>query len=184
MHAWDKRVGEIVACLPNCGIRSVQSALRADGIVLQRERVRQSLCHVDPLGVQMRLWMALQCRKYNVPSPNALWHIDGCHMLIRWRFVVHGGIDGYRRVTVYLKVTSNNRADTVFTAFLETVLYNGLPSRVHADCGGENVEVERFVLAHPERGPQRGSFISGRSIHNQTIECLWRDTFEGCLSFS
>ena len=173
-----------MACLPNRGIRSVQSTLRADGIVLQRERVRQSLCHVDPLGVQMRLWMALQCRKYNVPSPNALWHIDGCHMLIRWRFVVHGGIDGYRRVAVYLKVASNNRADTVFTGFLETVSYYGLPSHVRADCGGGNVEVDCFMLARPEQGPQRGTFISGRSVHYQKIERLWRDTFEGCLSFS
>ena len=38
----------------------------------KRERVRQSLRRVDLLGVQMRLLMALQSRKYNVPSPNAL----------------------------------------------------------------------------------------------------------------
>ena len=45
----DERMGEIVARLPNCGIRSIQSNLRADGVVLQRERVRQSLHRVDPL---------------------------------------------------------------------------------------------------------------------------------------
>ena len=88
---------------------------------------------------------------------------------------------GYQ--SIYLKVASNNRADTVFTAFLEAVSHYGLPSHVHADCGGENVEVERFMLAHPERGPQKGSFISGTSVYNQRIECLWRDTFVGCLSF-
>ena len=98
----------------------------------------------------MRLCMALHRRQYNVPSPNALWYIDGCHKLIRWWFVVHGGIDRYSRVPVYLKVASNNRADTVFTAFFEAVLHYGLPSRVRADCRGENVEVERFMLAHPE----------------------------------
>ena len=38
----------------------------------KRERVRQSLRRVDLLGVQMRLLMTLQSRKYNVPSPDAL----------------------------------------------------------------------------------------------------------------
>ena len=27
-----------------------------------------------------------------------IWHIDGNHKLIRWRFVVHRGIDGYSRM--------------------------------------------------------------------------------------
>ena len=113
----DELVSEIVARLPNCGIRSVQSTLRVDGIILQRERVRESLRRVDPLGVETRLRTALCRSQYSVPSHNALWHIDGCHKLIRWWFVVHGGVDGYSRLPVYLKVSPINRADTVLTAF-------------------------------------------------------------------
>ncbi|KAK3702165.1 hypothetical protein QZH41_015071, partial [Actinostola sp. cb2023] len=40
-------------------------------------------------------------------------HIDGHHKLILWRIVVHGGIDGYSRVIVFLKTSTNNMASTV-----------------------------------------------------------------------
>ena len=127
---------------------------------------------VDPLGIEYRLRRSLHRREYRVPHPNALWHIDGYHKLIRWRMVVHGGVDGYSRVPVFLKVSSNNRSETVLKAFLEAWNH-----------GGENVQVVQFMLEHPERGPGRGSIICGRSVHNQRIERLWRDLFDGCISY-
>ena len=42
-------------------------------------------------------------RVYSVEGPNSLWHIDGNHKLIRWKVVIHGGIDGHSRTIVFLK---------------------------------------------------------------------------------
>ena len=62
----------------------------------------------------------------------------------------------------------------LFTEAIETF---GLPSRVRADMDVENVDVAWWMLPHPRRGPDRGSFIAGRSCHNQIIERLWRDVY-------
>ena len=89
----------------------------------------------------------------------------------RWRIVVHGGIDGYSRLPVFLKASDNNRASTVLACFCEAVAEYGLPSRVRSDKGGENVDVSAYMLNHPERGPGRGSMITGMVYEIQTTKC-------------
>ena len=103
-----------------------------------------------------------------------LFHItDGHHKLVRWRFVSHGCIDGYSRVITFLHCSTNNRASTVYKLFIKSIQKYGLPSRMRSDQGRENVMIAQYMLEH--RGLGRGSFITGRSTHNQRIERLWRD---------
>ena len=35
--------------------------------------------------------------------------------------MIHGGLDGYSRLPIYLKASDNNRAETVLADFLEAV---------------------------------------------------------------
>lgn len=177
----DRLVMEIQREHPQCGYRMMRAFLQASGHLIQFFRVRESLHRVDPEGTQLRALAnrTLHRRQYSVPGPNCMWHIDGNHKLIRWRFVIHGGIDGFSRLVVYLNAATNNNATTVLDAFLGAVSQYGLPSRVRSDKGGENIEVAQFMVQN--RGENRNSHITGRSVHNQRIERLWRDVYTQVL---
>ena len=100
--------------------------------------------------------------------------IGSNHKLIAWRFVIHGCIDGASRMVIYVNVANNNRADTVLEYFKLGVESFNLPSRVRGERGMENIDVANHMIA--SRGTDRGSFIVGRSVHNQRIERLWGET--------
>ena len=92
--------------------------------------------------------------------------MDGNHKLIKWRFIIHGCVDGYSRLIVFLKCATNNRANTVAN-FLEAIQRFRCPVRVCTDYGTENIEVAKCMLEH--HGTEKIPFITGLSVHNQRI---------------
>lgn len=146
-----------------------------------RWRLRDCLHSIDQIGISERLRRRLHRRVYNVTAPNHLWHIDTNHKLIRWRFIICGGIDGFSRFVTFLRCETNNQAETILKCFQEGTRKYGIPLRVRSDKGKENIKVAEYMLQN--RGINRRSMITGKSTHNQRIERLWRDVYDGVLCF-
>lgn len=68
---------------PGWGNRQVYGSLVSRGIRVTFQRVRESQRRVDLEGSIMRRLTHLRRRRYSVPGPRHLWHIDGNHKLIR-----------------------------------------------------------------------------------------------------
>lgn len=173
-HELDREMIEIKLDHPNDGERMVIGHLATRGIIVPRVRVRASIHRIDPENTALRRSITIRRRVYCVEGPNSLWHVDGHHKLIRWRLVIHGGIDGYSRTVVFLKCSDNNRASTVLSSFTSAVDLHGLPDRLRTDLGGENVAIWRYMV---EQHASVSAVLTGSSTHNQRIERLWRDVY-------
>ena len=60
---------------------------------------------------------------------------------------------------IALHASTNNTANTVLQLFLNAIQKYGVPSRMRADRGGENIEVSVWMIKH--RGALRASFMWG-----------------------
>ncbi|KAK7051514.1 hypothetical protein VNI00_004488 [Paramarasmius palmivorus] len=172
----DKVIAHILKIFPMFGRRMILGHLRHLGHSVPRERVRASYERVQGMPAGM-IHRRIHRRVYRVAGPNALWHHDGQHNLIRYRVVIHAFVDGYSRFVTGIRASDNNRADTVAALFHEARAVHGTPCRVRGDHGGENIEVAEFM--EDSYGYERGSYIWGRSVHNVRIERLWRDITQG-----
>lgn len=82
---------------PDSGYSYCHGYIRSLGHRIQRDRILASINRVRPLASLLRTAQPITRRSYNVVRPNAVWHCDGYHKLIRYGIVVHGFIDGYCR---------------------------------------------------------------------------------------
>ena len=118
---------------------------------------------------------------FNITYTMLFFVVDTHHKLVRWKLVTQGGIDGYSRLVLFLRCSTNNRASTMYDVFLSAVQQYHLPSRIRTDQGRENILVAQHMLE--KRGADRRSVITGSSVHNQRIERLWRDVHGSVTMF-
>ena len=144
---------------------------------IPRYQLRDILHQHDAVGVKERSLGRLHRRIYHVQCPNYIWHVDTNHKLIRWCFVIAGAIDGFSRLVTVLSCLDNNRADTLHDVFMAVTERFGTPLHVRTDLGMENVKIADFMIE--KRGVN--GIITGKSTHNQRIERLWRDVYDGVL---
>ena len=122
----DRVIASIKQTHPNDGERMMTGHLTTRGIIVPRARMRASVHRIDPINTAIRRSVTVRRRVYSVDGPNALWHIDGNHKLIKWRCVIHGCCDGYSRMITFLHCSDNNRATAVLTNFTTAVQTHGL----------------------------------------------------------
>ena len=165
---------------PQAGEIMVQGHLRAQGVHVQRERLRSAIHQVDPVGAGSRRRPPIRQRVYSVPCPNYIWHIDGNHKLIRWRMVLHHAVDGFSRLVVFGMFSNNNRASTVFSLYQAAFRKYGRPFRVRTDHGGENVDIWHDMVS--AWGENARSVVVRSSVHNQRIKRHNRATNEQLIA--
>ena len=60
-----------------------RGVLRAAGMTPSRRQVSRVLSQIDPVGTALRRRTAIVRRTYVNPGPNAVWHMDAYHKLVR-----------------------------------------------------------------------------------------------------
>ena len=69
--------------MPDVGQSMLRGLLNARGIHVSVVRLRDCLSEMNPVSGALRWASPITRRVYSVPHPNALWHLDGNHKLIR-----------------------------------------------------------------------------------------------------
>ena len=57
-------------------------------------------------------------------SPNYVWHVDGYDKLKPYGFCIHGAIDGYSRLILWLEVLNSNNSSGVIAKYYLDALAN------------------------------------------------------------
>ena len=60
--------------------------------------------------------------------------------------MVPGAVDGYSRLIVFLRCSTNNRVETVLQGFAPAILTYGLPQKLRMDIGGENIAAWQYMI--------------------------------------
>ena len=125
-------------------------------------------CILDCFVIIPTLFLTF-CR-FAIPTSCNIFNAFITWKLIRWRFVTHGGIDGYSRTVVFLRFSTHSEARTVFSVFTDAVQERDLPDSVWTDLGRENVDIWCYMV---EQHSSISAVITACYAHNERIEHLW-----------
>lgn len=146
---------------------------------MKRETVYKILKICDPEGIEGRFGNKLRRREYLSPGPNFLWHLDGYDKLKQFGFAIHGCVDGYSRMIMWLEVASTNNDPKVTAHYcLSTIKEKGfVPTIVRSDKGTENTLTGLLQIClrnkHNDKLSGDKSYVTGKSTRNQRIESFW-----------
>ena len=88
-------ISDIQQAMPEVGQSMLRGILNSRGIFVSTVRLRECLAEVDPINSTLRWASPIRRRVYSVPYPNALWHLDGNHKLIRYERIKGIPYSGY-----------------------------------------------------------------------------------------
>ena len=147
------------------GYRSMWHTLRLEGYVVPRSVVQIMLKEIDPEGCRERQAKRLKKKIFSVPGPN----LDGYDKFKPYGFATHGGIDGWSRKVLWIKVLrTNNDPDVITTLFVDAVKnLGGSPQKLRSDCRTENGIA---AAAQCYFRNDCSAHIYGTSPNNQRIE--------------
>ena len=194
------RLEEIINGPGSCGgYRTVWHTLQIEGWEVPRNIVASLLKEMDPEGVEFRKARRLKRRQYNNPGPNYAWHIDGYDKVKPWGFDIHGGIDGFSRKLLWLKVGRSNKSpDNIAYMYLNSIIeVGGCPVELVTDLGTENAivaAIQSYFRDNPDAhryvpSPRNQRIESWWSILSKTRTIWWRNffsdlEFQGILDLS
>ena len=118
----DEQLDEVICSIkqdhPNDGEVLLQGHLLRQGIKVPRHALRNAIHRVDHISTVTRKRSVVRRRIYSVPCPNYIWHIDGHYKLIRWRFVIHGAVDGFSHTITYVPQVCRQQSGNNSTWFV------------------------------------------------------------------
>ena len=114
----------------------------------------------------------IERRLYETLGPHDVYHNDGNGKLKKWGFCIQGGVDGFSRKLLWLKVaTTNNDPLVIATFYLQHIkTYKVVPNLIRMDRGSENIfcdDLQVFFTGY------QTSVQYAASTRNQRIEAYW-----------
>ena len=158
---------------------------------VKQSTVLEMLRVIDPQGVEERSRYKLKRRRYSVPGPNYMYHIDGFDKLKKFGFAIHGCVDSKKVMWLHVS-TTNNKPEVIAYYYLQCIReFNVLPNIIRSNRGTENSLIHLLHMGlryyHNDENAGMNSFIKGKSTANERIEKYWnhlrKHTVEFYISF-